>query len=164
MLFVPQSMMGNISKEEWHHSAVYQRPLSPRLKMSYMSTNVFLSNKEVKRLQKIEHKELGTTGVGCRTIEDTYDRFILYALYLEQPYRSLGSYQDWLCYFTGSNPSRSTISRYLKLKTAYPHSAGFVKPNMVPYDKFRQENIEKAYDYIFTILQFSPVTDWSSLL
>jgi hypothetical protein len=113
-----------------------------------------LSNKEVKRLQKIEHKELGTTGVGCRTIDDTYDRFILYALYLEQPYWSLGSYQDWLCYFTGSNPSKSTISQYLK--TAYPHSAGFVKPNMVPYDKFRQENIEKAYNYIFTILQLDP--------
>jgi transposase len=113
-----------------------------------------LSNKEVKRLQKIEHKELGTTGVGCRTIDDTYDRFILYALYLEQPYWSLGNYQDWLCYFIGSNPSKSTISRYLK--TAYPHSAGFVKPNMVPYDKFRQENIEKAYDYIFTILQLDP--------
>jgi hypothetical protein len=27
---------------------------------------------------------------------------------------------------------------------------------MVPYDKFRQENIEKAYDYIFTILQLDP--------
>jgi hypothetical protein len=112
-----------------------------------------LTPKEVKQMQRVARVELGTVGVGCNTI-DTHDRYVLYALYLDQPYRSLGSYQDWLCYFTGSNPSKATISRYLR--NAFPYSAGFVKPNMVPYDKFRAENIEKAYDYIFTIIQLDP--------
>ena len=107
----------------------------------------------MKQLQHNARVELGTVGVGCQTI-DSHDRYVLYALYLEQPYRSLCSYQDWLCYFTGSNPSKTTISRYLK--NAFPYSAGFVKPNMVPYDKFRAENIEKAYEYIYTIIQLDP--------
>jgi hypothetical protein len=69
-----------------------------------------LSPKEVKQLQHNAQVELGTVGVGCQTI-DSHDRYVLYALYLEQPYQSLHSYQDWLCYFTGSNPSKTTIRR-----------------------------------------------------
>jgi hypothetical protein len=41
-------------------------------------------------------------------------------------------------------------------KRGFDYSAGFVKPNMVPYDKFKLESIAKAYEYITTILMLDP--------
>lgn len=113
-----------------------------------------LTAKERKRYLKENRIDSGETGVGSRSL-DSFDAFVLYSLYKQEPSRrSLRSYKEWLFYFTGVDVSRSTISRYLR--NAYPHKAGLVKPNMVPYDKFRLDNIEKAYDYINTILTLDP--------
>ncbi len=49
---------------------------------------------------------------------------------------------------------KTTISGYFK--EGFDYSAGFVKPNMVPYDKFKPENIAKAYEYITAILMLDP--------
>ena len=101
-----------------------------------------LSPKEKKAIRKQDRESSnGKTGSGSYTIS-TYDSFVLYALYTDEPSRSLRSYQEWLFYFTGTEVSRSTISRYFK--EGFDYSAGFVKPNMVPYDKFKPENIAKA--------------------
>jgi hypothetical protein len=59
MLFVPQSVMGNISKEEWHHNTVYQQPLSPRLKRSYMSTNVFYQTRRSRGYKRLNIRSWG---------------------------------------------------------------------------------------------------------
>ena len=113
-----------------------------------------LSPKEKKALRKENRKRSSEkTGVGTFTIS-TFDSFVLYALYTDEPSRSLRSYQEWLFYFTGTEVSRSTISRYFK--EGFDYSAGFVKPNMVPYDKFKPENIAKAYEYITTIIVLDP--------
>ena len=113
-----------------------------------------LSPKEKKAMRKQERESNGGKyGVGSFTIS-TFDSFVLYALYTDEPSRSLRSYQEWLFYFTGTDVSRSTISRYFK--EGFDYSAGFVKPNMVPYDKFKPENIAKAYEYITTILVLDP--------
>jgi hypothetical protein len=112
--------------------------------------NRVLTKKEC--LEYLRERRLNS-GVGARSIDQT-DRFVLYSLYLEQPHRSLRSYQEWLFYFTGTWTSRPTICRYLR--EAYPYRAGLVKPNMVPYDKFRIDNVIKAFEYIHIILTLDP--------
>lgn len=112
-----------------------------------------LSVKETRKIQQQARSDSGAVGVGAHTI-DAYAKYILYALYTDEPYRSLRSYQDWLNYFTGIRPSKSTISRFLK--SGFVHPANFVKPNMVPYDKFRPDNIAKAYEYIELVLDLDP--------
>lgn len=108
-----------------------------------------LHPKEVKQIIKAKREESGDAGVGSKTI-DNVDRYVLLQLYLKEPHRTLQSYQDWLTYYTGSRPSRSTISNYFL--RGFPHRAGFVKPNLVPYDKFKVENVIRAYEYIEILL------------
>jgi hypothetical protein len=112
-----------------------------------------LSPKDVKKINK-ERRKAGFHGAGSRTIDNVVDRYALLCLYTTQPYRTLQSYQDWLTYLTGSRPSRSVISRFFK--TQFPHSAGFVKPNKVPYDKFKAENIIRAYEFLEIIMKVDP--------
>ena len=112
-----------------------------------------LHPKEVKQIIKARRKASGDDGVGSRSI-DNVDRYVLLQLYLKEPHRTLQSYQDWLTYYTGSRPSRSTISNYFL--RAFPHRAGFVKPNLVPYDKFKIENVIRAYEYIEILLDIDP--------
>jgi hypothetical protein len=112
-----------------------------------------LSPKDVKRINK-QRREAGYHGAGSRTIDNVVDRYALLCLYTTQPYRTLQSYQDWLTYLTGSRPSRSVISRFFK--TQFPHRAGLIKPNKVPYDKFKADNIIRAYEFLEIVLKVDP--------
>jgi hypothetical protein len=112
-----------------------------------------LSPKDVKNINK-ERRKSGYHGAGSRTIDNVVDRHALLCLYTTQPYRTLQSYQDWLTYLTGSRPSRSVISRFFK--TQFPVKAGFIKPNKVPYDKFKADNIIRAYEYLEIVLKVDP--------
>jgi transposase len=112
-----------------------------------------LSPKDVKCINK-QRRDAGYHGAGCRTIDNVVDRHALLCLYTTQPYRTLQSYQDWLTYLTGSRPSRSVISRFFK--TQFPHKSGFIKPNQVPYDKFKADNIIRAYEFLEIVLKVDP--------
>ena len=50
--------------------------------------------------------------------------------------------------------SESTVSRWFHF--AFPISGRLCKPNLVPYDKFRPGNIEKAWEYLGHLSKISP--------
>ena len=95
----------------------------------------------------------GPSGPGsiCMTQEDS---FVLYCLYRKQPTRSLKSYANWLFYYNGTVVSESTISRFFI--HGFPVRGGFCKANLVPYDKFRPQNIEKAKEYLRILARCDP--------
>lgn len=82
--------------------------------------------------EEIRTNAIRQRGPGAYTLTDV-DCFVLYQLYVEQPYRLLHSYRDWLFYFTGTDVSMDTISRFLK--NGLPFKGSLVKPNLVPWDK-----------------------------
>ena len=85
---------------------------------------------------------------------DKFDKFILLQLLQEEPSRGLKSYADSLYDYTCTRVSRSTISRWFLY--AFPIKGSLVKPNLVPYDKFRPENEARAYEYLFMLSHFAP--------
>ncbi|KAL7471199.1 hypothetical protein ACHAXS_011463 [Conticribra weissflogii] len=93
-------------------------------------------------------------GPGANTM-DHLDQFVLLRLYLEEPSRSLSSYKQWLFYFTGTEISTSTISRFFL--DSFPIKAGFRRPNLVPVDKFRPQNLQKAVEYVKVVSTLCPV-------
>ena len=92
-------------------------------------------------------------GAGARTL-DAFDRFVLLQLRTEEPSRLLSSYVHWLRKYTGTKVSKSTVSRFLL--TAFQYKGCLVKPNKVPYDKFRPENEARAYEFIYMLSNFTP--------
>jgi len=56
---------------------------------------------------------------------------------------------------TGAVVSESTVSRFFR--EAFPYSGGLLRPNLVPYDKFRPANLEKAVEYLSFIAMVDPV-------
>jgi transposase len=92
-------------------------------------------------------------GPGAKTI-DSLDAFVLLMLYLEEPSRSLSSYAKYLFLLTGNNVSESTVSRFWN--HAFPIRGALRKPNMVPIDKFKPENILRAHEYLQIVLKICP--------
>ena len=90
---------------------------------------------------------------GARTL-DAIDSFVLYALYQKDQQRSLDSYVNHLFYYTGTVVSASVVSRFFL--HAFPIKGGLCKPNLVPYDKFRPANIQKAKEYVRILAQLDP--------
>ena len=111
--------------------------------------NTILTQKDTKNLRE------GPTGPGSRSL-DEFDSAVILFLYLEEPSRSLASYVSALRRLSGTIVSKSTISRFFT--NAFPHRGGLCRPNLVPFDKFRPENIEKAieYEYIDFIADIAP--------
>lgn len=87
-------------------------------------------------------------GAGSKSM-DEFDMFILLQLYTGEPGRSLKSYVDELEDYTGKRVGKSTISRVFL--ESFPVKAGFVTPNLVPYDKFSHKNEATAWEYLYFI-------------
>ena len=70
------------------------------------------------------------------------EAFILHMLYLDELSQLMQSYAYWLEYFIDTEVAQATISKFFnhffKIKDS------FCKPNFVPYDKFKPNNIQKA--------------------
>ena len=81
----------------------------------------------------------GPSGPGARTL-DEIDAAVILFLYLEEPSRSYRSYIRLLEELLGTVVSRSTLSRFFLY--TFPHRGGLCRPNLVPIDKFRPDNIE----------------------
>ena len=92
-------------------------------------------------------------GPGSKSL-DSRDCFILMYLYLEEPSRTLSDYAHWLCYYTGTLVDRSTISRWFL--DAFPISGRLCSVDKVPIDKFRPDNILRAYEYVSIIVHIAP--------
>lgn len=85
---------------------------------------------------------------------NTKDAFVLYQLYRSKPQRSLKSYINWLFCYTGTIVSKSTVSRFFC--HGFHYSGRFNKVSLVPYDKFRRGNIEKAKEYLRVLAKLDP--------
>jgi transposase len=81
---------------------------------------------------------------------DSFDVAVLVRLLRENPSRSLASYQRELFHQTGTIASKSTLSRLWK--NGFEIAATLRQPNLVPIDKYKPENIERAVEYIQTII------------
>ena len=67
---------------------------------------------------------------------------------------SLKSYVYWLFCCTGAIVLESTVSGWFN--HAFPIRGRLCAPNLIPYDKFRPPNIEKAWEYLGHISKISP--------
>lgn len=92
-------------------------------------------------------------GVGSKIL-DELDAWVILNLYLEEPSRGLPSYVALLKELVGTVVSRSTVSRFFK--EAFPYSATFHRPNLIPMDKFRPENCMRAIEYLHVIARVDP--------
>ena len=92
-------------------------------------------------------------GPGAKTL-DVVDTHVLLALRAEEPSRSLASYCRHLHAITGTCVSPSVISRFFNC--GFEFKAGMRKPSLVPYDKFKPENLAKAVEYAKIIAKLNP--------
>jgi hypothetical protein len=81
------------------------------------------------------------------------DFYVLYILYLQQPTWSLMSYVYWLFCCTGTIVSENTVSWWFHF--AFMIQGRLRVPNLVPYDKFRPSNMEKAWEHLNHIARIS---------
>ena len=77
-------------------------------------------------------------GPGANSL-DTIDEVALLFLYLDEPSRSLPNYREELYHATGTIVSESTISRFFV--HGFPIKGSMRQPNLIPYDKFKPENL-----------------------
>ena len=133
------------------------RRLMKHCKVSWHFVNKV--RKELKRYDRVLRPEEiyqnrgGAKGPGSKTL-DNIDIFVIYILYTEEPSRCLASYVDGLEYITGTVVSESTISRLFT--GGLPYSARLYRPNLVPLDKLRPDNMEKALEYLVTVALVDP--------
>ena len=80
------------------------------------------------------------------------DYWMLLQLRKECDSRSLASYRYELFHRTGTLISRSTIHRIFH--KAYLYRGGLRKPNLIPLDKFKPSNIQRARDFVQIISNF----------
>ena len=85
---------------------------------------------------------------------DEFDSAVLLFLYLKEPSRSRESYIEQLELHAGTRVSKSTISRFFLKKCTF--IGGLCRPNLVPFDKFWPENLEKALEYVAFIATIDP--------
>lgn len=87
-------------------------------------------------------------GPGSLALSPT-DEVVLYVLYLLEPSRSLNSYRVWLFHLTGTIVDASTIGKWFN--HAFPIKGCMRKTTLIPYDKLRPGNIERAIEYVYAI-------------
>jgi len=87
-------------------------------------------------------------GPGSRSMSGL-DMFVIMMLYHEEPSRSLKSYVRGLFDSTGKIVHRSTISRFFS--DGFAIKGSLCKPTLIPYDKFRPKNLERAMEYLLSI-------------
>ena len=101
----------------------------------------------------IEIRENRDAPVGPGVLSlDELDIFVIMMLYHAEPSRTLEGYVQGLYQCTGTIVSKSTISRFFN--HGFDIKGSLCTPNMVPYDKFRPENLERAVEYLLTVSMF----------
>jgi hypothetical protein len=92
-----------------------------------------------------EKKQKRKIGPGANSLDTLYS-FVLLVLYLMEDSTTLQSCREQLFRHIGTLVSDTTISRFFN--HAFPIKGGPRKPTLVPYDKFKPENILRARDYM----------------
>lgn len=137
------------------------------INVSKVAREAKMSPKFVRKVHKemIDHgriltpEELNATkhcsrGAGSIALSNT-DMFVLLQMYQHDPSTSLKSYAQGLMCVTGTQVHPTTIARWFL--TAFEFAGTLCKPNLVPFDKFRPDNFEKALAYLAIISCINPV-------
>ena len=115
----------------------------------YMNDRCVVSPEEI-TLDMVSRRRMGPGSI----VLDQSDCFALYCLYRRKPTRSLRSYVNELYRIRGTIVSESVVSRWFN--HAFEFRGGLCVPNLVPYDKFRPHNVEKAVEYIKALARINP--------
>jgi len=107
----------------------------------------------VLRPEEISLKKSVQRGVGIRSLTDV-DVFIIVQMYAYDPSTTLRNYVKFLFLQTGTVVSKSTISRFFV--HGFPIRGSMCKPNLIPFDKFRPANFEKALIYMHIVSCIDP--------
>jgi len=135
----------NRGEQRPNHTRIAQQCQVSRGFVSKIETEILSNGQQILTPEEIRAATDRPCLPGANSLTDL-DRFILVLLLEEKPYRLLRNYQQWLLYFTGTNVSTETISRFLK--QGLPHKGSLVKPNLIPLDKFKIENEIRAYEFL----------------
>ena len=92
-------------------------------------------------------------GVGAKSLP-MEAQLVLLRLLEKNPFRTRRSYVRRLYQITGISVSESTISRFF-LK-GFPIKGSLRKPDLIPRDKFKPENVAQYFEYINFIRQIDP--------
>lgn len=124
---------------------------------------------DVKTVKKVEDELLVYGRVRCpNEIRANADRpvgpgsiclnpielYIILRLRDEDPRRHLHNYRDWIMLLTGKTVSIQTISQVLL--HGFPFKGSLLKPNLIPFDKFKPENEVRAYRFLETLFAVNP--------
>jgi hypothetical protein len=93
-------------------------------------------------------------GPGTKSFDDV-DEATLIALLREQPSRTLPSYQFRLLHETGADVSQSFISRFFNHALLF--KASMQNPDLVLFDKYKEENLQRAFEYMDIISHIHPL-------
>jgi len=115
----------------------------------YANEGCVVSPEEV-TLNMVSRRRLGPGSI----VLDQADCFALYCLFRRKPTRSLRSYVHELYRHRRTRVSTSVVSRFFN--HAFEIRGGLCVPNLVPYDRFRPRNIEKAVEYIKALARIDP--------
>ena len=94
-----------------------------------------------------------STGIGSRSLS-VEDMAVLLALLERNPFRTRRSYVNRLRDITGTIVSESVISRFFL--NAFPIRGSLRKPDMIPRDKFKPDNVMKWFEYAAMIKEIDP--------
>ncbi len=115
----------------------------------YANKGCVVSPEEV-TLDMVTRRRLGPGSI----VLDQADCFALYCLFHRKPTPSLRSYVQKVYHHRGTRVSTSVVSRFLN--HTFEIHRGLCVPNLVPYNKFRPRNIEKAVEYIKALARIDP--------
>jgi len=91
------------------------------------------------------------SGPGSISLSDL-DAFVILMLYHQEPSMTLKGYRLGLYAYTGTLVCEMTISNFFH--RGFEIKGSLCKPNLIPYDKFRPENLDRALDYLQTVAMF----------
>jgi hypothetical protein len=159
-IFIPGASYGYEKKLEV--AAAYHRGLE----MNPPATVTSIS-RECKVGQKFVDKVLEELNVNGRVLRPTdiereerctkisgFAATVILRRYMEEPSRSKRSYRDLLFAYTGIVVCERTINNFF-LKSL-PFRGSMVKPNLVPLDKFRPENVANMIEFVNFIVTERP--------
>lgn len=92
-------------------------------------------------------------GVGIKSLTDV-DVFVIVHIYANDPSTTLRNYVKHLFLQTGTVVSKSTISRFFV--HGFHVRGSMCKPNLIPFDKFRPDNFQKALIYMHVVSSIDP--------
>jgi hypothetical protein len=150
-----------VEKAHREHAAIAQNGSAPNLSAVARETSV--SEYCVRKMQQeipergkvllSTQKNTQETGPGSKTLDDL-EEFSPHLLHLQARCRSPSGYRHELEAVTGTVVSDSTISCWFA--KAFPVAGNLRKPNLIPKDKLKPENLARAKQHMSIVLKICP--------